>query len=183
MILTDREIQIFLERGTIVIDPPPNPESAYSSTSVDLTLDSVITLFKKPASGIEQAIDPSSADFKGEKILDQITERHTIDTAGYLLNPGLLILGWTSEYVDLKYDARLAARVEGKSSLARLGLGVHVTAPTIHSGFNGRVRLEIVNHGMLPIRLRPGMRICQLIFEQTLGTPEKGYKGQFAGQK
>ena len=82
----------------------------------------------------------------------------------------------------LRESPRLAARVEGKSSLGRLGLGVHITAPTIHAGFNGRIRLEIINHGSLPIRLRAGMRICQLIFEQTLGTPEKGYSGRFVGQ-
>ncbi|MEZ5888805.1 MAG: hypothetical protein R3D52_00230 [Xanthobacteraceae bacterium] len=60
---------------------------------------------------------------------------------------------------------------------------VHITAPTIHAGFDGRIRLEMVNHGKIPIRLRPGMRICPLIFEQTLGTPEKGYQGQFSGQR
>ena len=57
-----------------------------------------------------------------------------------------------------------------------------LTAPTIHAGFDGHIRLEMVNHGKVPIRLRVGMRICQLIFEQTLGTPDKGYKGQFSGQ-
>ena len=78
--------------------------------------------------------------------------------------------------------ARVAARVEGKSSLARLGLAVHVTAPTIHAGFEGQSQLEVINHGRLPIRLRAGMAICQLIFEQTLGFPEIGYGGQFSGQ-
>src|SRR5262249_40241594 len=77
---------------------------------------------------------------------------------------------------------RLAARVEGKSSLARLGLVIHMTAPTIHADFEGRIRLEMMNHGAVPIRLWPGMRICQLIFETTLGTAERGYRGQFAGQ-
>ncbi|MBZ0230531.1 MAG: dCTP deaminase, partial [Bauldia sp.] len=86
------------------------------------------------------------------------------------------------EYIDLKTDSRLAGRVEGKSSLARLGLGIHLTAPTIHSGFKGRIRLEMVNHGAMPIKLRAGMRICQLIFETTLGTPQRGYSGQFLGQ-
>jgi dCTP deaminase len=87
----------------------------------------------------------------------------------------------TREYVNLK-EARLGARVEGKSSLARIGLSIHVTAPTIHAGFEGRIRLEIMNHGILPIRLKPEMRICQLILEQTVGTPDKGYQGQFRGQ-
>jgi dCTP deaminase len=92
------------------------------------------------------------------------------------------VLAWTKEYVNLVSYNRVAARVEGKSSLARFGLAIHVTAPTIHAGFDGHIRLEMVNHGKLPIRLRTGMRICQLIFEQTLGTPEKGYQGQFSGQ-
>jgi dCTP deaminase len=72
--------------------------------------------------------------------------------------------------------------VEGKSSLARLGLAIHVTAPTIHGGFSGNIQLEVINYGPLPIKLRPGMKICQLIFEQTLGVPEKLYQGQFKGQ-
>ena len=66
--------------------------------------------------------------------------------------------------------------------MARLGIGIHITAPTIHAGFKGQLQLEIVNHGPADVVLRPGMPICQLIFEQTLGTPEKGYAGIFAGQ-
>jgi len=58
-----------------------------------------------------------------------------------------------------------------------------MTAPTIHAGFEGRIRLEIVNHGHLPILLKSNMRICQLVFEQTLDTPAKAYIGQFQGQK
>jgi dCTP deaminase len=84
--------------------------------------------------------------------------------------------------VDLNANARLAARIEGKSSLARLGLAVHVTAPTIHAGSKGQIQLEIINHGPLPIRLRPGMPVCQLIFEQTLGVPDRAYGGQFIRQ-
>jgi deoxycytidine triphosphate deaminase len=118
-----------------------------------------------------------------EEALKSVTTKTTIPDEGYVLYRNKLILGFTKEYVDLRLDTKYAARVEGKSSLARLGLSVHITAPTIHSGFDGCVRLEIVNHGPLPIRLRSGMSICQLIFEQTLGTPDKGYNGQFAGQK
>ena len=101
---------------------------------------------------------------------------------GYQFSPKKLILGWNKEYIDLKITSRLAARIEGKSSLARLGLSVHLTAPTIHAGFKGRIRLEMINHGPIPIRLRPGMPVCQLIFETTLGTPNRGYSGQFIGQ-
>lgn len=102
------------------------------------------------------------------------------------------LLGWTIEKVQLPHQARLAARVEGKSSLARLGIGVHVTAPTIHAGFGYKkgddsypgtpLQLEMWNCGPLDIKLVEGMPICQLIFEMVDGTPEKGYDGQFSIQ-
>ncbi len=82
----------------------------------------------------------------------------------------------------LPVHSRLAARVEGKSSLARLGIGVHLTASTIHCGFSGAIQLEILNSGPNEIILDAGMRICQLIFETTTGTPEKGYQGLFLNQ-
>ena len=182
MILTDREIRTGIERGSIIIDPRP-PEGAYSSTSVDLTLDPVFSVFKQGDSGLDIALDPGQAGFNPERFLSRLADSHTAGPDGYRLKPQTLVLGFTAEYVDLRPSSRLAARVEGKSSLARIGLGVHVTAPTIHAGFDGRVRLEIVTHGNFPIILRGGMKICQLIFEQTLGTPEKGYSGQFAGQR
>ena len=104
-----------------------------------------------------------------------------MDDQGFELKPKELILAWTAEYVALPTDARLAARVEGKSSLARLGIAIHQTAPTIHAGFKGQIRLEMANHGRVPVLLKTGMRICQLIFELTLGTPEAGYEGEVCG--
>ena len=167
MILTDREIQIALQVGTIVIEPEP-ADQAYSSTSVDLTLDPMISEFIKPQTGIDLCIDPSSAGYKHDDVLRSVTRQVEIDgTNGYEFRPGKLVLAWSREYVKLHAHARLAARVEGKSSLARLGIAVHVTAPTIHSGFDGQIRLEMINHGAIPVKLRLGMRICQLIFEQT----------------
>ncbi|MGH7037956.1 MAG: dCTP deaminase [Stellaceae bacterium] len=150
--------------------------------TVVLTLDPIIKEFKTPDGGIETIIDPTNANFKDEEVLTNIIEQKTIDASGYVIHPQKFILGWTAEYIDLKYDTRVAARIEGKSSLARLGLGVHMTAPTIHARFNGQIRLEIANHGLFPIRLRPHMRICQLVFEMTLGAPEKAYQDQFLGQ-
>lgn len=183
MILTDREIKLAIAKELIVIDPAPD-EKAFSSTAVDLTLDEYISELKDgQEGGLEQAIDPSHKDFKPEKTLELVSHKITIPAGGHLLQPNVLVLAWTKEYVNLVSHNRVAARVEGKSSLARFGLGIHVTAPTIHAGFDGHIRLEMVNHGKLPIRLRTGMRICQLIFEQTLGTPEKGYQGQFSGQR
>jgi dCTP deaminase len=181
LILTDREIRIFLERGVFEIAPKPEP-AAFASSSVDLTLDQQISLFRLPKPGVGQYVDPAAPGFKSDNVIKEITDPYSIDPkAGYDLEPNTLILAWTREFVDLK-DSRLAARVEGKSSLARLGLAIHVTAPTIHAGFSGSIRLEVINHGPMPIRLRTGMRICQLVFEQTLGTPDKGYQGQFVGQ-
>lgn len=179
MILTDREIRTHLARGTIIIDPAP---VAYDSTAVDLTLDPIIKEFKPLGSGLETIIDPVNANFKDEEVLESITTEKTIPEAGYVLQPQKFILGWTAEYVDLKIDTRLAARVEGKSSIARLGIVIHMTAPTIHAGFEGQIRLEIANYGLFPVRLRPKMRICQLVFEMTLGAPEKAFPSQFAGQ-
>ena len=135
MILTDREIKLALERRQIVIDPAPEAK-AFSSTAVDLTLDPNLTEFKDEVGGIEVIIDPSHRDFQSETTLNQISEKRVIDAKdGFLLKPNRLVLAWTAEYVNLLAHNRIAARVEGKSSLARLGLGIHVTAPTIHAGF------------------------------------------------
>lgn len=183
MVLTDREIQIALRTCQINIDPEP-ASVAYSSTSVDLTLDSHVALFDLGKEYVKKVIDPTHKDFDVEEALKEITKPKEIDKdTGYNLPDDTFILGWTAEYIKIPAGSRLAARVEGKSSLARLGIGIHVTAPTIHAGFEGQIRLEIINHGYFPVTLKPGMRICQLIFEQTLGTPVKGYEGRSLGQR
>jgi dCTP deaminase len=185
VILTDREIKIYIRRKLITVDPEPE-DIAYQSTAVDLRLDPIVSVFTKPTTvgGVQQftLVDPAHPDFKADEAIRMLTKNEDMEpNKGYPLEPGILILGWSKEFIDLR-QSRLAARVEGKSSLARLGLSIHLTAPTIHAGFQGRIRLEIVNHGHHPIILRPDMRICQLIFEQTLGTPDKDYEGQFVGQ-
>ena len=130
MILTDREIKLAIATKLITIDPPPR-DDAFSSTALDLTLDPHITLFMdEDGSGpLEKAIDPTHKDFKPEQILAEISETVAIPPGGFLLKRHTLILAWTAEYVNLLTHNRGAARVEGKSSLARLGLGVHITAP------------------------------------------------------
>jgi dCTP deaminase len=181
MILTDREIQLALEHKAILIDPLPS-EQAYSSTSVDLTLDRTLSVYKPETRGLDRIADPGLADFDHEAIAAELLTTVRISSDGFVFKPGYLALAWTKEYIELKAEARLAARVEGKSSLARYGIVVHMTAPVIHAGFPGQIRLEMFNHGNIPVRLRAGMRICQLVFEQTLGTPVRGYKGRFSGQ-
>jgi dCTP deaminase len=181
MVLTDREIQIIIDQKLIIVDPPP-VEKSYSSTTVDFTLDKTISEFVEPRPGRETIIDPTHPDFNHEAILSEITRQISIPNDGYVLKPGQMILAWTKEYINLHINAKIAARVEGKSSLARLGIGVHITAPIIHAGFEGQIRLEMMHHGRLPVRLKEGMKICQLCFEQTLGTPVRGYVGRFGGQ-
>jgi dCTP deaminase len=183
MVLTDREIQVAIQTAQISITPAPDV-LAYSSTSLDLTLSKSLRLWKSPkAKGVEQiVVSPAAGGYVFNDVAKEHSDPKEMDSLGYILEPGDFVLGWTEEYVDLPTQSRIAARVEGKSSLARLGIGIHITAPTIHAGFEGKIQLEICNHGTLRVRLTPGMRVCQLIFEQTAGTPEKGYTGQFSGQ-
>ena len=183
MVLTDREIQAALECGQIKINPTPKAD-AYSSTSIDLTLSKFIRIWKTDTlKGVEQVICPSAEGYNFNELLKALSEVKELNADGYVLKPQEFVLGWTEENVELPTSSRIAARVEGKSSLARLGIGIHITAPTIHAGFPGTIQLEICNHGLLMVKLVPGMRVCQLIFEQTLGTPAKGYSGQFFGQQ
>ena len=182
MVLTDREIQAALECKQIVIDPTPGVD-AFSSTSLDLTLSNFIRLWKvETVKGVEQTICPASPGYKFNDFVKSFSDGKEIGTDGYVIKPQEFLLGWTHENVELPTFSRLAARVEGKSSLARLGIGIHITAPTIHAGFKGQIQLEISNHGLFQVKLVPRMSVCQLIFEQTLGTPDKGYAGQFYAQ-
>jgi dCTP deaminase len=182
LILTDREIQAAIECKQIIIDPTPEVD-AYSSTSVDLTLSNSLRVWKpEKIKGVEHIISPSTEGYKYADFVKAYSDLRELGADGYTITPQEFILGWTKESIDLPSFARLAARVEGKSSLARLGIGIHITAPTIHAGFKGPIQLEICNHGPLRVKLVPGMPVCQLIFEQTLGTPDKGYTGQFFGQ-
>lgn len=182
MILTDRDILDAMAEGSVLIEPPPPPEF-YAPNGVDLRLDARLTLYRDPAPGEDPVIDPAGPGYSFREAITRMAGDIDIGSEGFVLDPGRLVLGWTLERVDLRPGARLAARVEGKSSLARIGLIVHLTAPTIHAGSTGQIQLEIINLGPRPIRLRAGMKVCQLILEQTLGVPQRGYGGQFAGQR
>jgi dCTP deaminase len=183
MILPDREIQLALVAGQISIDPPPVPE-AYTSTTVDITLSPLFRTWRRlEQPGVEPpVISPGTRGFNFARLMEDYADTASIPRTGYILEPGAFILGWTRERIELPVAGRIAARVEGKSSLARCGIGVHVTAPTIQAGFAGQIQLEMFNHSALRVKLLPGMRICQLIFEMVLGTPESAYRGMFAGQ-
>jgi dCTP deaminase len=118
VILTDREIKNSLAAGLIKITPEPAAD-AYDSTSVDLTLDKVIRVFKASTNGLEINVDPGAPGFKARELLPQVTDQREIPPEGYTLKPKVLILAWTAEIIKLQPHGRVAARVEGKSSLER----------------------------------------------------------------
>jgi dCTP deaminase len=193
MILSDREIESLVEMGAITIDPFP-PRELRSSSAIDLTLHKVLLRWvPRPTSGGPDApIRPSAPNFNVQGMMNDPRYAARIEispTDGYVMEPGTFILGFTEQAVRLPHRNRIAARVEGKSSLARLGLGVHVTAPTIHAGFGTKdvdsapIQLEIFNLGPFRIRLDVGMPICQLVFEEVRETPSAGYQGQFSSQR
>ena len=166
MVFSKDDIRNALAQGQLVIDPIPS-EGMYSTSSVDLRLESSFIVFDNPGpdSGVFVTIGSSDP----EEIAARYGTRMEIPPTGYLeLKPGQFALANTVERVEL--PLHLAARVEGKSSLARFGLSIHQTAPTIHADFRGNIRLEISNVGPFLCRLPPGIPICQLIVEE-LKTP------------
>jgi dCTP deaminase len=191
MILSDREMRAALARGAVRITPEP-PATAWSSSAVDLALAGPLLYWhagkaKRP----KVVFCPHDPEYDFAALTAKYGHEVPLDEEGHVVEPWSFLLGWTLERLQLPHQARIAARVEGKSSLARLGLGVHVTAPTIHAGFGdtgdanypgNSIRLEIWNIGPLRIKLEKGMPICQLIFEWVDGTPEKGYAGRFTIQ-
>src|SRR5947209_1920472 len=125
-------------------------------------------------------IDPTRKGFDCNALIARHTDPEDC-TNGFILEPRRLVLGWTAEKIKLPHTAKIGARVEGKSALARIGVGIHVTAPTVHPGFGYKptqprypgspLRLEIWNIGPLRARLTKGMPICQLMFEEAPGIP------------
>lgn len=170
MLLSDRDIQAELTAGRIGLDPW-DPEMLQPS-SVDIRLDKYFRVFdnhKYPY--IDPAEDQS--DLTREVVPD--------GSAPFILHPGEFVLGSTYETVTLPDD--LAARVEGKSSLGRLGLLTHATAGFVDPGFSGHVTLELANVATLPIRLYPGMKIGQLCFFQLSSPAEHPYGSAAYGSR
>lgn len=176
MVLTDREIEIAISQNDIIVKPLPNMKEALSSTSLDLTLSNRFSEWKATP-GV--TVQPGAPGYKHSN-MEHL--RNNFEQDSYTLKPNCFVLAWTAEYVNLPLKSRIAARVEGKSTLARLGVSVHATAPTIHSDFKGNIQLEMFNHGCMHVILDKGMLVCQLIFEYTSGTPSKGYAGAYLGQ-
>ena len=183
MALSNVEIRAEIMAKRLVFDPPINDDpddSRIGSSSVDLLLhERLIVLNIGRNSGI--IVDPSASEFAVMDFLQNIGSTVIIPEGGsYQMEPNQLVIAKTLEAIQL--PLHLAARVEGKSSLARLGLSVHVTAPSVHAGFEGPLYLEMNNIGPFPILLRRGMAIAQLILEHVGLPASQGYAGQFQGQ-
>jgi dCTP deaminase len=176
VILSDRTIREELDAGRIIIDPLG--EGCIQPSSVDLHVDRYFRVFRNHTMGY--------IDVKQD--LEELTELVEIgEDDVFILHPGEFVLGSTAERVALPDD--LVARLEGKSSLGRLGLLIHSTAGFVDAGWDGHLTLELSNVANLPITLYPGMKIGQISFLQmttpadqpygtgTLGSKYKGQRG------
>lgn len=190
MILANTEIHKALDDKRLIIRPEPSPRvptigahCPYDTHSVDLTLAPEISVPKK---NLPFTFDLSQKQNLSE-FLSQNSEKYLLrENLYYKLEQNQFILARTIEHIELPISndpniPSLAARIEGKSSRARLGLLVHFTAPTVHPGFCGTLTLEIINLGPAPILLQGGVSIAQLIVEETRGIPNAN-PSQFQGQ-
>ncbi|MGM0781126.1 MAG: dCTP deaminase [Actinomycetota bacterium] len=168
MLLSDRDIRAELDSGRVGLDPLD--PAMVQPASVDVRLDRFFRLFDNHRYA---HIDPRQEQ-------DELTRLVEVDPdEAFILHPGEFVLGSTYEQVTLPDD--LAARLEGKSSLGRLGLLTHSTAGFIDPGFSGHVTLELSNVATLPITLWPGMKIGQLCFFR-LSSPAQSPYGTGANQ-
>jgi len=173
MVLSDRSIREALAAGRITIDPLD--ESCIQPSSVDLHVDRYFRLFRNHTSRV--------IDVREDQ--EDLTELVDVGDEPLILHPGEFVLGSTTEKVTLPAD--LVARLEGKSSLGRLGLLIHSTAGFVDAGWDGHLTLELSNVANLPITVYPSMKIGQISFLQ-MTTPadvpygSDGLKSKYQGQ-
>jgi dCTP deaminase len=162
MLLSDRDIRAEIDQGRIIIDPLDT--SLIEPCSVDVRLDRHFRVFRNHR---YTHIDPAEDQ-------EDLTEPVSVDAdEAFVLHPGEFVLASTYEKVTLPDD--LAAQLDGKSSLGRLGLVVHSTAGYVDAGFSGNVTLELSNAARLPLKLWPGMKIGQLLMFRLSSPVEVGY--------
>ena len=166
MRLSDGDIEQRLAEGDIAITPPPG-DDAIAGISVDLRLDHRFRVFNNNS---VTHLDLSGDREQLERDIDRIMSKEIeiSESEALYIHPGELVLGAT--YESVKIPDTLVGWLDGRSSLARLGLMVHVTAGRIDPGWEGQIVLEFYNNGKLPLALRPGMVICAMSFE-TLSSP------------
>jgi dCTP deaminase len=170
VLLSDRDIRKELAEGRVVLDPLD--DAMVQPSSVDVRLDRYFRLFDNHKYAV---IDPA----QDQPDLTRLVEVDGDDA--FVLHPGEFVLGSTFETVTLPDD--VAARLEGKSSLGRLGLLTHSTAGFIDPGFSGHVTLELSNVATLPIKLWPGMKIGQLCFFRLSSPAEHPYGSDRYGSR
>ncbi len=174
MVLSDRSIREEMASGRLRIEPLS--DDALQPSSVDLRLDRLFRVFKK---GERKQIDVREP-------CDDCTELVTVDEGKpFVIRPGEFVLANTLETITLPDD--LVARLDGRSSLGRLGLLVHATAGYVDPGWSGKLTLELSNVSPMPIAVYPGMKVCQISFlrlstpvDRPYGSPGLGskYQGQ-----
>jgi dCTP deaminase len=171
VLLSDRDLRKELDAGRLVVDP--YDPAMLQPSSVDVRLDRYFRVFDNSR---YTHIDPAIQQ-------DELTSLVEIDDQDtpFVLHPGEFVLGSTYESVSLPDD--LAGRLEGKSSLGRLGLLTHSTAGFIDPGFTGHITLELSNVANLPITLWPGMKIGQLCLFQLTSAAEHPYGSAAAGSR
>jgi dCTP deaminase len=162
MILSDKDIKDYIETGKIFIEPELKEEQLQSAW-IDLTLGKEFRTFKSTQSAL---IDPKNPE--------EITELISInENKPFIIQPGEFVLGNVNEYI--KFPDDLVGAVDGRSSLGRLGVVVHITSTFVDPGWEGKLVLEITNVGKMPVALYPGMRICKLVFMKLSSPCEKPY--------
>jgi dCTP deaminase len=169
VVLSDRTIRRLLDEGRIEIEP--YDESLLQPSSVDVRVDRYFRVFHNARYPFIDVREPQ----------EDLTELVEADTGPFILHPGEFVLGSTLERIRLPDD--LVARLEGKSSLGRLGLLIHSTAGFIDPGWDGHVTLELSNVANLPITIYPGMKIGQLSFVQLSEPAESPYGSGGLGSK
>jgi dCTP deaminase len=170
VVLSDRTIRAEIEAGRIVIEP--FNEELIQPSSIDVRVDSRFRVFhnaRYPYIDVRQPMED----------LTELVEVHEAEP--FILHPGEFVLGQTLEQVSLPND--LVARLEGKSSLGRLGLLIHSTAGFVDAGFSGNLTLELSNVANLPVTIYQGMPIGQISFMRMDGPVERPYGSREKGSK
>ncbi|MEK7544320.1 MAG: dCTP deaminase [Patescibacteria group bacterium] len=157
MILSDHDIKIAISTKRITINPKPDLVTQLGSCSVDLRLGRQFRIFDHSKFAY---IDPKNTTLTATMMKDVVVKPNE----PFMLQPGDFVLATTMETLSLPDD--LLARLEGRSSLGRLGIVVHSTASVFDPGWRGMIVMELGNLGRMPVALYPGMRICALTFEE-----------------
>jgi len=163
MVLSDRDILQYMRAGKIKITPAPDLQTQLGSCSIDFKLSNTFRVFehsKYPYIDLRAGVDTN----------DLMRRVDVPDDEAFTMQPGEFVLAATQEKLELADD--VMARLEGRSSLGRLGIIVHSTAGLFDPGWIGTATLELGNLGRMPVKLYPGMRICAFTFEQ-LSSPAK----------